>query len=118
MELDAQNHSVAEHGHVGGDEVDLAVDTLASGMIADECHDAISGVDQLLDLGRVTLPGTNPFEPGLPNAIDAYVGGALGLPVEDALEAGVGHRCPSLRGDGPKIVVTQGLGNIDIGAGE
>src|SRR2546421_9909968 len=87
-------------------------------MISDERHDAISRVDQLFDLGGVALPRTNPFEPGLPNAVDTNVGGALGLPVQDALKAGMGHRRPSLRGDRPQVVVAQGLGDIHIRAGE
>jgi hypothetical protein len=63
------------NGHVAAEEVDLGVDALTPRAISDDCHDGVSGVDQFLDLGVVGLRGSNPVEPGLPEAVDIAASG-------------------------------------------
>src|SRR3954451_23297219 len=103
---DASDLPVADRPNPSGAVPKLRRASFPSPKDAEDCHHVISAIDGPHDFRSICLPGSEPIEEKLAEAVEPDKGPVCADHGPDDLEIRMQHRCGTLRGCGPHGVVS------------
>src|ERR1017187_1698396 len=115
VEIGARDLRLSDGPHGSSDHLDLGHPRLATTVIAHEDDDAVSCVDEILDIAAVTGPWSQPVAPDRPRALQPPVDNRSGAGImQDAFAVRVEEAREHLGKVSSGIIVTEQRGEINV----